>query len=799
MSVRTASLFGSDANMIIDRTSSLSVVVCAYTFDRLGDLLDAVGSAARQTTPPSEVVVVVDHNTRLRDALERVAPGDVRVIENIFESGLSGARNTGVAFTTGDLILFLDDDACAHPDCFERLTGCFEDAQVVGAGALIEAVWPNEPPGWFPAEFLWVVGCTYLGLAPGPTRNPLGAAMCIRREVFERTGGFDSALGRTARSSLPLGCEETAFCIRATQAMPGAVFIFLPAARVDHKVTPNRSTWRYLVKRCYAEGLSKARLSSLVGSDQSLAPERSYVFRTLVRGVLRNIGNAIRGDLFGLARSVTIVSGFLAAACGFFVGRTSELFARADVSSNCQRSLGPDTVPVSAKETRSAATFLSAIGIDRLLSANRAFFINVWHLSFGTASASALGFFYWWYAARAFPPSAVGLAAAAISLMNFFGHLGEFGLGALMIGVAHRFEHRANAFIAAALVVGFACSVVLALGYLGLSFALPAELGGTVGGAGFLFVLGCGLTGLTLILDQALVGLLKARLQAVRNVAFAIVKLALLVAAPVVLAASALREQAILATWVLGLYASIALLLTPALFSSRKILVRPDLGMLKPLLPDAIGHHCLNMANLTPSLLLPFLVTVLLTPSTNAAFYAAWTLVNVAFLVPVSLATVAYAVGAQDPTKLAPKLRVSLASSLAVGAGVASVFAVGSNLILGAFSPIYAQIAGPSLQLLGFSLIPVSIKYHYVSVQRIRGRMARASVLAALGCALELGGALVGGRAGDLLYLVIGWLTGLSIEATIMFPVVFSAMAFTRSRREGSPEPAVLAKTVSSK
>ena len=53
------------------------------------------------------------------------------------------------------------------------------------------------------------------------------------------------------------------------------------------------------------------------------------------------------------------------------------------------------------------------------------------------------------------------------------------------------------------------------------------------------------------------------------------------------------------------------------------------------------------------------------------------TLVNVAFLVPVSLATVAYAVGAQDPTKLAPKLRVSLASSLAVGAGVASVFAVG--------------------------------------------------------------------------------------------------------------------------
>ena len=49
-----------------------------------------------------------------------------------------------MAFTTGELILFLDDDACAHPDCVERLSGCFEDAQVVGAGALIEPLWPKR-------------------------------------------------------------------------------------------------------------------------------------------------------------------------------------------------------------------------------------------------------------------------------------------------------------------------------------------------------------------------------------------------------------------------------------------------------------------------------------------------------------------------------------------------------------------------------------------------------------------------------------------------------------------------------
>ena len=318
-----------------------------------------------------------------------------------------------------------------------------------------------------------------------------------------------------------------------------------------------------------------------------------------------------------------------------------------------------------------------------------------------------------------------------------------------------------------------------------------------MGGAGFLFVVGCGLTGLTLILDQALVGLLKAQLQAVRNLAFAIVKLALLVAAPMVLAVSALKEQAILTTWIVGQVASIALLTALALMNSSKVLVRPDLGMLRPMIPDVLAHHCLNMANLTPSLLLPFLVTVLLAPSTNAAFYAAWMVINVTFLVPASLATVAYAVGAQDPMKLAAKMRVSIASSLAVAAVVALMFLIGANLVLRAFSPVYAQIAGPSLQLLGFSIIPVSIKYHYVSVQRIRGRMATASVLAVLGCALELGGALAGGRAGDLFYLVLGWFIGLSIESALMFPVVFSAMALLRPRPR-SPEPvAAVANAVS--
>ena len=45
--------------------AAVSVVVCAYTMDRWGDLCAAVDSLLVQTVPPIEIVVVIDHNPEL--------------------------------------------------------------------------------------------------------------------------------------------------------------------------------------------------------------------------------------------------------------------------------------------------------------------------------------------------------------------------------------------------------------------------------------------------------------------------------------------------------------------------------------------------------------------------------------------------------------------------------------------------------------------------------------------------------------------------------------------------------------
>lgn len=265
--------------------TSLSVIVCCYQMRRWGWLAAAVASIRDQISATDDFVVVADHNPELKARLECEFP-DLVVIENRLAPGLSGARNAGVAATRGDLVVFIDDDAELQPGALARLREAMSDGNVLGAVATIAPVWTGPAPAWFPDAFLWVVGCTYEGLKPGPVRNVIGAAMCVRRSVFERVGGFADGIGRV-QSGLPLGCEETELCLRANAAFPGKTFVFQPSARCGHHVPRERMTWRYFAVRCYAEGVSKAHISALRGARAALSAEWIYVRDTIFFAALR--------------------------------------------------------------------------------------------------------------------------------------------------------------------------------------------------------------------------------------------------------------------------------------------------------------------------------------------------------------------------------------------------------------------------------------------------------------------------------------------------------------------------------
>ena len=299
---------------------SVSVVICAYTERRWDDLRAAVASLHEQTTPPLETIVVIDHNPALAEHARRRFPG-ATVIENSETQGLSGARNTGVRVARGDVVAFLDDDAVADPDWLEQLVRPYGDPSVMAVGGTIEPLWPDARPPMLPAEFDWVVGCTYEGMPPDTSRvrNVIGANMSMRREVFDVVGGFRTDVGRVG--TRPLGCEETELCIRLRQHIPGSQVIFEPRARVGHRVTVERTRWDYFRSRCYAEGLSKAVVSRHAGRGDGLESERTYATRILPRGVLRGVRDALlRGQVAGLLRAMAIVAGLTWTIAGYAVG-----------------------------------------------------------------------------------------------------------------------------------------------------------------------------------------------------------------------------------------------------------------------------------------------------------------------------------------------------------------------------------------------------------------------------------------------------------------------------------------------
>lgn len=292
---------------------TLSVVICAYTEERWSDIERAIASVQAQPEVV-QVVLVIDYNEPLLARAVEAFP-TVVVVPNAETQGLSGSRNTGVQRCTGGVVAFLDDDAAAADDWALRLLAPYrDDSSVIGVGGRVEPNWRAPRPSWLPDEFLWVVGCSYLGQPTGraEVRNGIGANLSFRRDVLASVGGFDPTVGRIGKDAA--GCEETELSIRARRAFPGGRIVLEPTAVCWHAVTSDRVTRSYFRRRCQAEGRSKAVVSGLVGSGAALKSERAYVRSVLPAGVLRGFRDAARGDASAVGRSLAVIEGLFLTA-----------------------------------------------------------------------------------------------------------------------------------------------------------------------------------------------------------------------------------------------------------------------------------------------------------------------------------------------------------------------------------------------------------------------------------------------------------------------------------------------------
>lgn len=429
--------------------------------------------------------------------------------------------------------------------------------------------------------------------------------------------------------------------------------------------------------------------------------------------------------------------------------------------------------------------------LDTWIQANRIILKNAGSLVGTTLITSLLGFIYWWVAARYFPAAAVGLASAVVSAMLLLSSVTTLGLGTLLISELPRRPDRRASLIVSALAAVITVSVML-----GTSFALAAprlsadlqSLARSVFAIA-LFALGVALNSATIVLDQALIGLLRGGLQLSRNIFFATGKLALLAGAGLWLVNRS--GMLIYTTWVAGSVISLLLLAIAAPragISWRSC--RPQWEVLKQLPKSALGHQALNLTLQGPNLALPILTTALLSATANAYFYIAWMIARFVYAGPISLTVVLHAVGVVEPQMLARKIRSSLLLSLIIGLVANVAIQAGAAPLLSIFGHNYADQATWSLRLLVLAVFPLTIRYHYVALARIQGWTGKAAIVMAAAALLELGTAMVGARREGLTGLTLGWVAAICLEAALMARLVYQVVTSTEEPKLRTPAAA---------
>jgi peptidoglycan/xylan/chitin deacetylase (PgdA/CDA1 family)/glycosyltransferase involved in cell wall biosynthesis len=191
-------------------------------------VLRLVRGLAEQQLRDFEAIVVVDGpEDGTAEALRALEPTFRLTVVEQPHRGAAAARNTGAAAANGEILLFLDDDMAPHPALLaEHDRSQREGAEVVLGHLPLD---PSSPPTAVAAAVgRWAerrrARLTALDGGEVPVPDLISGQISVRRDAFERLGGFDVAF---TRGGLVPGADRD-FGYRARRA--GLRVVFNPAA-----------------------------------------------------------------------------------------------------------------------------------------------------------------------------------------------------------------------------------------------------------------------------------------------------------------------------------------------------------------------------------------------------------------------------------------------------------------------------------------------------------------------------------------------------------------------------------------
>ncbi len=241
------------------------------TRNRAAMLPHTVRSLARQNFDPHrfEILIVDNGSTDATRTVaeELVARRDGVCIRYFHEPvpGLLAGRHRGLREAEGEILIYVDDDIEAAPGWLSAILGGFSDPGVHLVGGPSLPAFERRPPAWV-ADFSTIedgrITCGSLslldlggGARPIDPESVWGLNFAIRKATCIRLGGFhpDCIPKRLQHFQ---GDGETGLAQKLKSA--GLTAVYLPGARVTHRIPAARLTVAYFEARFYYQGVCHA-------------------------------------------------------------------------------------------------------------------------------------------------------------------------------------------------------------------------------------------------------------------------------------------------------------------------------------------------------------------------------------------------------------------------------------------------------------------------------------------------------------------------------------------------------------
>ena len=384
----------------------------------------------------------------------------------------------------------------------------------------------------------------------------------------------------------------------------------------------------------------------------------------------------------------------------------------------------------------------NVVSVDKLIHHVRLpLYRNAYALMISTAATSGLGLLYWIIAARYYPPDAVGLNAAVVSMLTFLAGVAQLPSMNAML----RYIPVAGSATRRLVMWAYLLSTLLAT-LVGGIFLLSIDVWSPV--LTFLrqdfwltlwFLLGVVSWCIFALQDNVLTGLRKAVYVPLENIPYAVAKIGLLI-----LFATSLTNYGILASWTFPLI----VILVPINYIIFRFLIPQHMEVtreqtfsfrISQIAYYVAGNSVGALFMLAATRLLPVLVTNIAGASANAYFYLPWTIATSLKLIIANMTTSFTVEVVADNTKLRAYSHRFLVHTTGMLIVPILVMLMSAPYILSFSGEKYATEGTQLLRLLTLAALPNIIISLYLGIARVRQRVSGIILLQLVLCVLTLG------------------------------------------------------------